>query len=389
MLSVPRDASCDLLIIAGEASGDEHAARLLEDLRESRPDLKVVAIGGPKLRDAGADLLFDLTRHAVVGIFEVLKNYGFFKKLMSDTLDWIGKVRPKAILFVDYPGFNLRLASSLLNQGISKKGGGEVKLLQYVSPQLWAWKPKRRFKMARTLDALGVIFPFEIETYADVDLSVRFVGHPFAREDYEPTLRYDPEAPVLLLPGSRRQPVSRILPVLLQAFVQVSRKRPTWHARIVSPVGEVGELAREILNGFSELKGKVEVFSNDKVASGSVVLTSSGTMSLACALAGIPGAIVYLAHPMTYLLGRFLVKVPHLGMANLLLPKSPPYPEFIQRAARADALAKRLETCIDDNEEAKKAMKASTSLRRLLSQPADVSAAEWLIQEGGFEEKSS
>lgn len=389
MLSVPPDASCDLLIIAGEASGDEHAARLLEDLRESRPELKVVAIGGPKLRDAGADLLFDLTRHAVVGIFEVLKNYGFFKTLMSDTLDWIGKVRPKAVLFVDYPGFNLRLASSLLDQGISKKGGGEVKLLQYVSPQLWAWKPKRRFKMARTLDALGVIFPFEVETYADVDLSVRFVGHPFAREDYEPTLRYDPEAPILLLPGSRRQPVSRILPVLLQTFAQVSLKRPDLHARIVSPAGEVGELAREILNGFSELKGKVEIFSNEKVASGSVVLTSSGTMSLACALAGIPGAIVYLAHPMTYLLGRFLVMVPYLGMANLLLPKSPPYPEFIQRAARADALAKRLETCIDDNEEAKKAMKASTSLRRLLSQPTDVSAAEWLIQEGGFEEKSS
>lgn len=389
MLSVPPDASCDLLIIAGEASGDEHAARLLEDLRESRPDLKVVAIGGPKLRDAGADLLFDLTRHAVVGIFEVLKNYGFFKKLMSDTLDWIGKVRPKAILFVDYPGFNLRLASSLLNQGISKKGGGEVKLLQYVSPQLWAWKPKRRFKMDRTLDALGVIFPFEVETYADVDLSVRFVGHPFARKDYEPTLRYDPEAPVLLLPGSRRQPVSRILPVLLQTFAQVSLKRPDLHARIVSPAGEVGELAREILNGFSELKGKVEIFSNEKVASGSVVLTSSGTMSLACALAGIPGAIVYLAHPMTYLLGRFLVMVPYLGMANLLLPKSPPYPEFIQGAARADALAKRLVSCLDDKDEAKKGMEASTSLRRLLSQPADVSAAVWLLQEGGFEEKSS
>lgn len=389
MFSVSPDASYDLLIIAGEASGDEHAARLLGDLRVGRPDLKVAAIGGPKLRDAGANLLFDLTRHAVVGIFEVLKNYGFFKKLMSDTLVWIGAVRPKAVLFVDYPGFNLRLASSLLDQGISKKGGGEVKLLQYVSPQLWAWKPKRRFKMARTLDALGVIFPFEVETYADVDLPVRFVGHPFAREDYEPHLRYDPEAPVLLLPGSRRQPVARILPVLLESFARVSGKRLGLRAKIVSPAGEVGELAREILNRFSELKGKVEIFSNDKVASGRAVLTSSGTMSLACALAGIPGAIVYRAHPMTYLLGRFLVKVPYLGMANLLLPKSPPYPEFIQGAARADALAKRLVSCLDDKDEAKKCMEASTSLRKVLSQPADVSAADWLLQAGGFEEKSS
>ena len=106
-------------------------------------------------------------------------------------------------------------------------------------------------------------------------------------------------------------------------------------------------------------------------------------------MAGIPGTIAYQAHPLTYLLGKFLIKVPHLGMANLLLPDKPVYPEFIQGAARADALAKRLETCIDDNEEAEKAMEASTSLRRLLSQPADVSAADWLIQEGGFEEKSS
>jgi lipid-A-disaccharide synthase len=112
-------------------------------------------------------------------------------------------------------------------------------------------------------------------------------------------------------------------------------------------------------------------------------------MSLACALAGIPGAIVYRAHPMTYLLGRFLVKVPYLGMANLLLPKSPPYPEFIQGAARAYTLAKRLESCLDDNDEAEKAMEASASLRKVLSQPSDVSAVDWLLQAGGFEEKSS
>lgn len=389
MSSLLPHASCDLLIIAGEASGDEHAARLLDDLRVDRPDLKVAAIGGPRLKDAGADLLFDLTRYAVVGIFEVLKNYGFFKKLMSDTLEWLGKVKPQAVLFVDYPGFNLRLASSLQELGISNKGGGGVRLLQYVSPQLWAWKSKRRFKMARTLDALGVIFPFEVETYADVDLPVRFVGHPFVREDFESPLRYDSEGPVLLLPGSRSQPIARILPVLLETFSQVSMKLTDLQAGIVTPSGEIGELAQSILNRFPELKGKAEIFSNEKVATGRAVLTSSGTMSLTCALAGIPGAIVYRAHPLTYLLGKCLIKVPFLGMANLLLPKSSPYPEFIQGAARPSLLSKRLETCLTDPEEAEKAKNASEKLRGLLEQPADVSAAHWLIQEGGFEEKSS
>jgi lipid-A-disaccharide synthase len=112
-----------------------------------------------------------LVDHAVVGVFEVLKNYGFFKKLFGCTLQWIEEFRPKAILLIDYPGFNLRLAESLRKKGLSRKGGGDIQVLQYVSPQLWAWKPKRRFKMANVLDALAVIFPFEIKCYEDVSFT--------------------------------------------------------------------------------------------------------------------------------------------------------------------------------------------------------------------------
>ena len=129
----PEGTKFDLLVIAGEASGDEHAARLLRDLRAARPDLKVAAVGGPELEGAGAHLLLDLTRHAVVGLFEVLTNYGFFKKLFGHTVAWLEKAKPIAVLLVDYPGFNLRLAEELRKRGVSRKGGGEVRVLQYLS----------------------------------------------------------------------------------------------------------------------------------------------------------------------------------------------------------------------------------------------------------------
>ena len=131
----------DLLIISGEASGDEHASLLVRDIKSRFPNLSIVALGGQNLKSSGADLLFDLVEHAVVGVVEVLKNYNFFKKLFNRTLEWIVEHKPKVILLVDYPGFNLRLADALMKKGISRKGSGEIKVLQYVSPQLWAWKP--------------------------------------------------------------------------------------------------------------------------------------------------------------------------------------------------------------------------------------------------------
>ena len=163
--------------------------------------MKICALGGNELRSAGAHLVFPLAHYAVVGLIEVIKNYGTFRRIFKHTIDWIEKFRPRCILLVDYPGFNLRLARALKKLGLSSKGSGDSMVLQYVSPQLWAWKPKRRFEMAKTLNALGVIFPFEEECYDDVDLPVSFVGHPFAHPTYQSNIRYDESGGLLLLPG--------------------------------------------------------------------------------------------------------------------------------------------------------------------------------------------
>ena len=214
-LPPPVGGRVDVLIVAGEHSGDEHGARMIRALRAKQPGLAVAALGGPALAGAGAQVLHDLTSSSVVGLVEVLKNYSFFRALFEETLRWIAEHRPGAVCFVDYPGLNLRLAAALRERGLSVKGGGKIKTLFYISPQIWAWKAGRRFAMARDLDAMAVIFPFEVKCYADTALPVEFVGHPFVAPGHAAPVSYDPAGPVLLLPGSRKQAVGRIFPALL------------------------------------------------------------------------------------------------------------------------------------------------------------------------------
>src|SRR5258708_10655523 len=248
VLPDPSTGGVDLLVVAGEHSGDEHAAKVVRELVAKNPGLKVCALGGLELAAAGAQLLHDLTASSVVGFVEVLKHYSFFRALFDATLLWIDRHQPRAVCFVDYPGFNMGLAAQLRGRGLSVKGGGKIKALYYISPQIWAWKPKRRFAMARDLDALAVIFPFEPACYADTSLPAEFVGHPFLAADYTPPLRYDASGPVLLLPVSRVQAVSRIFPVLLAGFPRFLKTAPKTRAGVLYPCGEVAAAARALLS---------------------------------------------------------------------------------------------------------------------------------------------
>ncbi|MEO6003293.1 MAG: lipid-A-disaccharide synthase [Opitutus sp.] len=370
----PEVGPVDLLVIAGEHSGDEHAARMIRQFRRRHPTSVIVALGGPALKRAGAQLLFDLTASSVVGIFEVLKNYAFFKQLFEETLRWIAVHQPRAVCFVDYPGMNLRLAAALREQKLSVKGGGRIKTLFYISPQIWAWKAGRRFKMARTLDALAVIFPFEVKCYADTSLAVEFVRHPFIEPDYAEPVAYDPAGPILLLPGSRKQAVERIFPELIRGFQLFGERE----AVVLYPSDDILQVLRA-----ANPPSNVRLLRIDDSGSttepfkASAVLTSSGTMSMHCALSGIPGAIVYRANPLTYMIGRMLVKIEYLGIANLLL-NEPMYPEFIQQDATPAALADQLRLSIHDAARHERTADQSRRLRRMLSQPGTNSAGDWL-----------
>ncbi len=382
----------DVLIVAGEHSGDEHAARLVQELLARQPALRVCALGGPQLAAAGAQLLHDLTASSVVGFVEVLRNLRFFRRLFNATLDWIGQHRPRAVCCVDYPGFNLRLARALHARGLTAKGGGSIRALYYISPQIWAWKAGRRFEMAQHLDAMAVIFPFEVKSYADTALPVEFVGHPFVADDYQSPVRHDPAGPVLLLPGSRRQAVARIFPALLAGYGMYRQQGGKRGAVVIHPSEEVAAVLRSELARWPQLAGKVELHEtiNGRARPGgrspaqgmgaSAVLTSSGTMSMHCALAGIPGAIAYRTNPLTYLFARWLVQVPHIGIANLLLDE-PMYPEFIQGAATPANLARELTACLEDPARRRRAAEQARQLRDKLHQPRAGTAADWLARQ--------
>jgi len=375
----PGDVSVDLLVIAGEHSGDEHAARMVSELKTLNPRLNVFALGGSQLAEAGAKVLYDMTRHSIVGFYEVLKYYGFFKDLFEKLVAWITEHKPQNICFVDYPGFNLRLAQRLYQEGICRKAGGRTGLYYYIGPQIWAWKAKRRFRMAQWLDALAVIFPFEVERYQDTSLPVTFVGHPFVTSDFEPVVSYNREGPILLLPGSRTIAISRIFPVMLEAFERFNVKHPEERALVIFPSSEIRTQLMSISDSWPRLKNKIEWVPVGQKVEGKIVLTSSGTMSLAVGLAGIPGAIAYRVHPFTYFWGRMVIDITYIGIGNLLLDEAV-YPEYIQGRATPQRLLGELESAFEDSRKRQAAQAAANRLREILTSRDTASPGKWLAQ---------
>jgi len=376
----PRAGEVDVLVVAGEHSGDQHAAKVVAELLKARPGLRIVAFGGLELRAAGAQLLMDMTTFSAVGIVEILSAYPFYRKLFARMVSWTTQWKPKVVVLVDYPGLNLRLANELRKAGLSRAGFGETAVIQYVSPQLWAWKPKRRFTMARDLDGVGTIFPFEPAVYADTKLDARFVGHPFAESDHQPGLTYDPEGPVLLLPGSRPKPVRKIFPALVEAFALFRKDHPKRRALVLHTGGEVhAELYRLLAEYGDQAKGIDLRPVSEGPAAGCAALVSSGTMSLSVALAGIPGAVVYRANPLTWIVGRRLIagRIDNLGIANILL-KRQAWPEYLQGACEPAPLAARLSECVETPGPRAQADADAAELLRLLSAQSGSTPAEWV-----------
>jgi lipid-A-disaccharide synthase len=372
-LPPPLGGRVDVLIVAAEHSGDAHAARMVRELRAKHPATVVCALGGPRLAAAGAQLLRDLTVGSTMG-FAVLAKLSFYRALIAEVVRWVGVHRPRAVCFVDSSGLNLRIASGLFARGYSAKAGGPTRALYYISPQLWASRAGRRFAMAKHLDGLAAIFPFEPAVYADTNLPVEFVGHPFLADDHRLSVAFDPDGVVLLLPGSRRQVVKRVFPVLLAAFAQAGAER---RAVALYPSGEMRALLEQLMAA-SPAGARVELRpAGGEPVGAAAVLTASGTMSLECALAGIPGALTYRTDFLTYWLGRLLVRVEHIGIANLLL-KEPMYPEYIQGAATPAALAAEVRDCLGTAARRERTRGQAERLRALLHAPTRGTAADWL-----------
>ena len=367
----------DILFIAGEHSGDEHAARLLKKCRKIQPDVKAAAIGGENLKKEGAQLLYNPLESAVVGFVEVLKHLDYLRALMDHTYEWIACHRPKVVCFVDYPGFNLRIANRLFKNGICSKAGGNVKLAYYISPQIWAWKAKRRFTMEQQLDGLGVIFPFELDSYRDTQLPVAFVGHPFVDPDYQLPVNHDESSELLLLPGSRRTPISRIFPIMVETFYHVKKQIPELKAKVMYPTENIKTQLETIVQQHGKLSD-FHLIPNSESFQARAVLTSSGTISLVCALAAIPGILMYRTNGLTYLMAKILVKIRTIGIANIILGKSI-HKEYLQSAMSPETMAKEVLRQLKDPEAIRQTRELSAELRHKLASNNPLKVAEWLL----------
>ncbi|MBU3666096.1 MAG: lipid-A-disaccharide synthase [Chthoniobacterales bacterium] len=361
-----------IFVIAGETSGDTHAAALLSELESLRPGLEIAGLGGPKLH-ALSPQVEDWTHDAaVVGLWDVLRRYGWFRRKFREALDQLALEKPDAVLFVDYPGFNLRMAKALQPRRPA------LKLLYYISPQVWAWNRARIPRMARWLDRMFCIFPFEKDLYEKSGLHTDFVGHPMAAK-IEPAGDEARNPDLLaLLPGSREREVRKIFPVMLGAAKQILARRP----RTVFASAASSEKLQILMRGMAAKAGVgCDIGlrnAGDLMLTASAGLVASGTATLEATLCGLPYALVYKIAPLTYIVGRAVVKVPYLGMANLLAGKEI-VKEFIQHDATPDSLASEALRLLDDVSCRRSMRDEFTAVRAQLITPSSTTPARAIL----------
>lgn len=358
-----------LLVIAGELSGDMHAAGVVRELKARAPDLQVWGIGGDGLRAAGMDIVVESRDMAVLGLWEVLKRYGFLRGVFHRMVRLARERKPDAVLLIDYPGFNLRFAAEMKKLGI--------KVIYYVCPQVWAWHRSRIPKMARILDRLLVIFPFEVEVFAGTGLRVDYVGHPLVDEarreraaEAGPALPWRSARRLAILPGSRRQEIERILPPMIQAAGILQRRDPDLSVVVAAASTEMATQIRGRLLGITgrPLALDVVVGSTRRILrEATAALVKSGTSTIEAALMGCPMVVVYRTAGLTYWLGKRLVKVPYLGMANLIAGREA-FRELIQDAATPEALAAAIGPLLRETPERTASLEAVAEVTRKLGE---------------------
>ena len=344
--------------VAGETSGDTHGASLIQALRAQAPDLECEGLGGVQMEAAGMTLRYDLAGEAFMGFVEVIKHLRPIRRLFLDTEAHLRETRPDALILIDYPGFNLRLAKAAHALGIP--------VIYYISPQIWAWKKKRIHTLKRYVSKMLVILPFEEVLYQKVGLDCAYVGHPqldHIAEYQVPAVAEDAEWIVGLLPGSRAQEIERLMPMFIDTARGIHEKYPD--IRFVTPCVDdtraaqikaiVGDFPLEIQVG-----GMYDVLSTARFC-----LVASGTATLETGLFGVPMIISYIVNPVTYWLGSLLVNIKFIGMVNILMDRGI-VPEFIQYEATREKVLPTALALIEDTPERAQMLEDLAAMRKKL-----------------------
>lgn len=328
----------ELLVVAGEASGDLHGARLVSELRRLVPGLETFGLGGDELAAAGLQPVAHSSEVSVVGITEVWRVLPRIREVFASLLAEVDRRRPDAAVLIDFPDFNLRLARELEKRGL--------RVIYYISPQVWAWRKGRVRTISKLVDRMLVLFPFEVDFYRRHHVDVVHVGHPLV--DEVPALpnaweQGEPEGPfrVALLPGSRLGEVESLLPTMLEAVRHMAAELPVEALLIKAPT-----VPREVLEEQIQLSGlPVRIVSEDRfaaVADSHLALCASGTATLEVGLLGTPMIVLYRLGFWTWSLARMLVRLPYVSLVNLVLGRKV-VPELLQGSANPERIAAEAE----------------------------------------------
>lgn len=339
-------ANKNIWILSGETSGDVYGAALAKSLVKTYGEnVTISGMGGTAMKQAGVNISVDSTELGVVGLVEVFKNIFTFLKIFRFLVKKAQQERPDAVILIDYPGFNIRFAKQMYKRNI--------KVVWYVSPQVWAWRKSRIYKLAKYCAKMLIIFPFEADVYKKVKLDVEFVGHPLVdiiKEQFTPSLIRDSEK-VLLAPGSRYSEINRILKPMLETAIILKEKHPRLKFKISAARPSLEFRIKKIINSFelntgAKLNFEIECGQNLKLLQEcGTGLLKSGTITVESAITGLPSVVLYKVNPLTFLIGKIVIRKLFRGffcMVNIIANKTI-YEEFMQDEATPEHLAKAIE----------------------------------------------
>ena len=337
-----------VFVSAGEASGDAHAARMIEELKKLDKHLTFVGMGGEKMRQAGVNILTDINKMAVVGLVEVLLKYRSLKAELTRLQNYIEQNPPALLILIDYQEFNQQLAAYAKQHGI--------KVLFYIGPQVWAWRPKRVYKMAKIVDHMAVILPFEKKLYEDADVPVTFTGHPLTdevianktKQQARKQLKIDDKTTLGLFPGSRSGEIKRVLPIMLKTAKLIKNHRPD--IQFVLPIAST--IKKEDLAPFNTSLKELNVTTSkepfyDVIQSCDVILSASGTAILEITLLEVPMVIVFKVAALSHYILSKMVSIKHIGLVNII-PGKEVVKEFIQQNAVPSDIAEEALRLLND-----------------------------------------
>ncbi|TBR16628.1 lipid-A-disaccharide synthase [bacterium] len=371
-------AQKNILIICGEASGDLQASSLVSAVKDINPDIKFFAVGGELLKKSGAEVFYDIKELSVIGLFDVLKKLPKFLSLKKIVLDKIKTLNPDAVIFVDFSGFNLRIAKEI------KKS---IRTIYYVSPQVWASRPGRIKTIKEYIHQMIVLFKFEEEFYKNHGITAQFVGHPLL-DIVKPTMKktelfqkigFTENDPVIaLLPGSRNAEIKNILPAMLSACSIIQKDFSKLQIVIAKSTQIDWEVYNRLLSK-SKIKARiVEGKTYDCLNIADFSLVASGTATLEAAIMQKPFAVIYKMNPLNYFLYRPMIKIPYIGMVNIVAGKMI-VPEFIQFRAKPALIAEEAVKTLRDTSKSKEIKEELAKIKTLLGEKGAASRAAKII----------